>query len=613
MIRPHSSPQRNTEKRRARRRLWVRVFILACLATLGFVAALSNSQPANAAFPGPNGKIVFSKSVGGNEDIYVMNPDGTGVTQLTSDAANDQYPKWSADGTKIVFDSDRDGDFEIFVMNADGSGVSQLTSNTALDAIPSWSPDGTKILFYSNRDGNDEIYVMKANGTGLTNLTNNAASDGGANFSPDGSKIAFFSTRSGYAHIYLMNPDGSSVTQLTSGSYNDGGPNWSPDGSKIAFHSDRVGNPNVDIFTMNANGSSQTQLTSNAGQDTSPAWSPDGTKIAFVSTPGSQEIYVMNANGTGQTNVTGSSDQESSPDWQPLYNIAFNPINSLVQVGNNTIVTISFNGASNLYGYQFEVTYDASKVSASGAFVNTWFDTSINANVPGLWNAVCTAGTCKFAATKVAPGTAVSGFGTVAQITFTGTTAGASPLTFTSDIWSDVDANALVHNKNTATVTVYDTATVSGTVNLQGRATPLDATGTVTLTDPTFTFFPTVVNFGPSNGNYSASVPALAGGTSYNILAAHLLYLSNQYTGLSVTPGGSFTPLPNPTKLLGGDADNSGKIDIGDLGCIGGAFGGSPTVCGVTGSSDINADGAVNILDLVLAGGNYFLQAPQPW
>jgi TolB protein len=60
---------------------------------------------------------------------------------------------------KLVFTSDRDGNAEIYAMNADGSGQANLTTNPASDSDPAWSPDGTKIAFVSTRDGNPEIYA----------------------------------------------------------------------------------------------------------------------------------------------------------------------------------------------------------------------------------------------------------------------------------------------------------------------------------------------------------------------------------------------------------------------------------------------------------------------
>ena len=78
---------------------------------------------------------------------------------------SDASPAWSPDGTKIVFrrihtDSD-DGNDEIYLMNADGTGKKDLTNNLVDDNSAVWSPDGTKIAFISNRNlGNYEIYVM---------------------------------------------------------------------------------------------------------------------------------------------------------------------------------------------------------------------------------------------------------------------------------------------------------------------------------------------------------------------------------------------------------------------------------------------------------------------
>src|SRR2546423_11257377 len=84
-------------------------------------------------------------------------------------------PSVRAGNGKIAFDSNRTGNDEIFVMNPDGSNQVNLSNNPANDNNPSWSPDGTKIAFVSNRDGNDEIYVMNADGSNQTRLTNNSS------------------------------------------------------------------------------------------------------------------------------------------------------------------------------------------------------------------------------------------------------------------------------------------------------------------------------------------------------------------------------------------------------------------------------------------------------
>src|SRR5437867_2010009 len=180
-----------------------------------------------------NGKTAFVSNRDGNNEIYTMNPDGTGVTRLTFDTVvshNDLSPTWSPDGTKIAFASDRDGNYEIYTMNADGTGATRLTTSIRSDLSPAWSPDGTKVAFQSYRDNAylPEIYVMNVDGSGQTRLTVNTFSDLDPAWSPDGTKIAFSTDRDGNFEIYTMNADGTGATRLTSNAVTDREPNWQP-------------------------------------------------------------------------------------------------------------------------------------------------------------------------------------------------------------------------------------------------------------------------------------------------------------------------------------------------------------------------------------------------
>jgi len=138
---------------------------------------------------GPNGRIAF-RCAPPTPGICVMNPDGTGLVNLTKDPPGSLYtfPAWAPDGTRIAFvrnsaaPTDVDG---VYVINVDGSGVLELTHDHQASAgRPAWSPDGTKIAFASARDGNWEIYVMNADGSGVTRLTDNPASDEWPSWSP---------------------------------------------------------------------------------------------------------------------------------------------------------------------------------------------------------------------------------------------------------------------------------------------------------------------------------------------------------------------------------------------------------------------------------------------
>ena len=168
----------------------LKVALLATTAVLAacLVALAGMEKPAEAAFPGVNGKISFAGSDG---DIHSMNADGTGHTNLT----NTGFPapedaNWSSDGTRIVFQ--RQGD--IWEMNADGSNRTNLTNTPSIgEQHPTYSPDDTKIAFSSLVD-HFQIHVMNADGSGRTSLTDTVG-DLYPAWSPDGTKIAFQSHR----------------------------------------------------------------------------------------------------------------------------------------------------------------------------------------------------------------------------------------------------------------------------------------------------------------------------------------------------------------------------------------------------------------------------------
>lgn len=117
-------------------------------------------------------------------DVYVIRADGSGRTRLTDQSANDAAPRWSPDGKKILFErsniikryyremskEERErmhSSLELYVMNRDGTGVTNLTGQSASDCCASWSKDGKTIYFVSERDGAPHVYSMNADGSNV--------------------------------------------------------------------------------------------------------------------------------------------------------------------------------------------------------------------------------------------------------------------------------------------------------------------------------------------------------------------------------------------------------------------------------------------------------------
>ncbi len=256
-----------------------------------------------------------------DRNILVSNLDGSGLQVINDQPGEQHSPSVSPDGQFISYASSENGVFQIYRMDADGSNQTALTTPAqGSNRLPKLSRDGNHITFVSDRDGNDEIYIMNADGSNQTRITSTTTAETAPSWAVDAppptGTIVFVSDRDGNPEIYRMNVNSTTPQRLTTNTVIDRAPKWSPDGTQIVFASQRDGNEN--IYMMNADGTDLQQLTNDPGFDGWPAWSSDGTRIAFVSNRnGNNEIYVMNADGTNETRITTTTAGEFWPVWSP--------------------------------------------------------------------------------------------------------------------------------------------------------------------------------------------------------------------------------------------------------------------------------------------------------
>ena len=331
-------------------------------------------------------KIVFDSNRSGNYDLYTVDPDGTGLTQLTNTAANERSPSYSPDGGRIYFDSDASGAANIYVMNADGTNPVRLTTTAGGDdGAPAVSPDGSKIAFHSNRDASWEIYVMDPNGAGQTNLTNTAGfNDQYPRWSPDGQSIVFATNRDTDWEIYTMDADGQNPVNRTNNAALDGSAASSPDGTQIVFNSDRTGEK--ELFVMDTATYNPSQVVVRTGSiENVPVWAPDGTRIVFQSeTAGQIDIYAIDPAGTNEVQLTTDVGVDGSPSWSPFpAATTITVANTQGQAASSVAIPIAITDATSLSvtGISLGITYDAALLTPTGAAPAT-----AGALIPAGWS-----------------------------------------------------------------------------------------------------------------------------------------------------------------------------------------------------------------------------------
>ena len=198
----------------------------------------------------PPRKISFARAGGivpGTMQLFIAASDGSDEHPLLAVPHDDYDAVWAPDGQSIVFTSDRNGPGDLFRVNADGSGLTQLTSDSAYEDQAAFSPDGKQLVFVSTRgSGYADIWTLDIATKRAKALTNGPGGDYRPAWSPDGKWIAFSSgrgitapfaegrwERQQLAEIYLIRPDGSGMKKVTNTGGFCGSPKWMNDSRHV--------------------------------------------------------------------------------------------------------------------------------------------------------------------------------------------------------------------------------------------------------------------------------------------------------------------------------------------------------------------------------------------
>jgi Tol biopolymer transport system component len=255
------------------------------------------------------------------DDVFVMNDDGTGVKQLTQ-RGRCYNAHFAPDSKTFFYDCvmDPNGYEDVWRMNADGSGATNLTNTTDnIESYPVVAPDGSRVAYLFASPAGFEIYTMKLDGTDRKPVTSGSLDENPA-WSPDSKLIAFDSLRTGW-NIWVVNRDGSGLRQVTT--FGDRlclSPVFSPDGKQIAFSTIAAGTA-WEIWVVNLDGSNPHKVVGAVGSDPNnstylAAWT--NGKFLIGGYQGNWDPYfVPEAGGEPVRVIQNDKDDKPSDWWTP--------------------------------------------------------------------------------------------------------------------------------------------------------------------------------------------------------------------------------------------------------------------------------------------------------
>lgn len=307
--------------------------------------------------PGGNGRIAFDAVRNGHWDIFVVNPDGTGLTNITNDHRDQNEPDWSPDGTRLAYVEERgpgtsivvrdmrsgrsttlawltegvtgptwspDGQYiafateSLFVVPADGtSAPRQVAPGYVLTSEASWSPDGQRLTFAafeSSDDMSNALYVAGIDGGELKELTPGSQYVDQSRWSPTGDWIAFYYDDGSRAGLDLIRPDGSGRHAIGGGALGGFLLDWSSDGTRLATERLRWGNFESALAIVGVDGS--VEVLPQFENPWAAAWSPKGDQLVIqVGHFCDGGLFVIEADETRAAKISPEAGPFSSPDW----------------------------------------------------------------------------------------------------------------------------------------------------------------------------------------------------------------------------------------------------------------------------------------------------------
>jgi Tol biopolymer transport system component len=242
----------------------------------------------------------------------------------------------------IAFDSDReDFDREIYLVHPDGSELTRVTTRAGVDQEPSFSSDGQQLSFTSDRDGSLQIYVLDLAGGDARQLTHRSEGADQSSFSHDGRLVAFHSG----ASTYTISIDGTDERVVATGPDPFNGYAWpqftADDAHLIVDRSNEI-----DVTALDGSGMRSIVQNSTTTIE-SPAISPNGVDVAYHVRCNFEDAlsiwsspFALTTGPCAGARITPLGEPHSEhPSWGPADRIAYSRVDDRQNVGQIAIIS----------------------------------------------------------------------------------------------------------------------------------------------------------------------------------------------------------------------------------------------------------------------------------
>ena len=584
------------------------------------------------------GRIIYAANQN-DSSVYTADLDNDGDLDVLSTSIDDNRVSWyENDGasppsfTPYVITTTHNA-YSVHAADIDDDGdLDVLSASYSNDTVAWYENDGasppsfTSHIIATDADSVRHVYSADVDGDGdIDVLSASQADDKIAWYENDGASSPTFTPHivttaaddARWVHVGDVDRDGD--MDIVSASYGDSKIAWYENDGAVPpaftpYTITTTANHVRSVHARDMDNDGDLDLLSSSDEGLVPTgeiiwYENDGSSMPLFTTHvittglvGAKNVYAEDIDGDGDQDVIAGSTGDDIAWWEntacdasiATFLVAV-PNTLTLYPGDLLDVDLDIQDADALYAAQTECGVDPAILEPQSAIFGDFFD-PVNRLVAA--NEVSsTLGTWLGAISQQNPAGPLSGDGNLATITYQALAPGTTDI-ICDPIFSDRDGFTQTVSFTGDSVTVLPYATISGTVTYQGRLSHVgiivDATGPVTQTDTT-------------DGNGDFVLGQLRTGT-YTITADVGSYLP-ACTPVTLVAGDKVT-LPT-TRLLGGDLNDDGTINIGDATLLTANFG--ETVPPGNMQADINTDNVVNVQDLAILAGNYEKSGCQAW